>query len=170
MREGSCTRWIYTSILRQKVRKPSLRFRCTLSVEIRRKTRLTNLSKLRALHSGGGAISKETFITTLIISNSLFGLQFLLIPEFFLTQFFDKTWDDHHIFFARFMGVLILGNSALLKVCDPEVTFPVAAITQAAVALVGPLKAQFTLGPKMPIHLVPVIATTVTTGMALLAM
>ena len=66
--------------------------------------------------------------------------------------------------------VLILGNSALLKVCDPEVTFPVAAITQAAVALVGPLKAQFTLGPKMPIHLVPVIATTVTTGMALLAM
>ena len=112
----------------------------------------------------------DRFITTLIISNSLFGLQFLLIPEFFLTQFFDKTWDDHHIFFARFMGVLILGNSALLKVCDPEVTFPVAAITQAAVALVGPLKAQFTLGPKMPIHLVPVIATTVTTGMALLAM
>ena len=76
----------------------------------------------------------------------MFGLQFLLIPEFFLTQFFDKTWDDHHIFFARFMGVLILGNSALLKVCDPEVTFPVAAITQAAVALLGPLKAQFTLG------------------------
>ena len=124
----------------------------------------------RAWHSGGGAISKETFINTLIISNSLFGLQFLLIPEFFLTQFFDKTWDDHHIFFARFMGVLILGNSALLKVCDPEVTFPVAAITQAAVALVGPLKAQLTLDPKMPIHLFPIIATTVTTGMALLAM
>ena len=139
------------------------------SAVVPRKINSAPLAKALELR-GGGAISKETFINTLIISNSLFGLQFLLIPEFFLTQFFDKTWDDHHIFFARFMGVLILGNSALLKVCDPEVTFPVAAITQAAVALVGPLKAQFTLGPKMPIHLVPVIATTVTTGMALLAM
>ena len=40
---------------------------------------------MRARRSGGGAISKETFINTLIISNSMFGLQFLLIPEFFLT-------------------------------------------------------------------------------------
>ena len=57
-----------------------------------------------------------------------------------------------------------------VKAENVETAFPVAAITQAAVALVGPLKAQLTLDPKMPIHLFPIIATTVTTGMALLAM
>ena len=119
----------------------------------------------KALELRGG-ISKEAFATTLIASNGLFGLQFLLIPKFFLGQFFDKTLDEFHMFFARFIGVLILGNCALLKVCPADISFPVAAVTQLAVALVGPYYAQFKLNPKMPMHLFPVIATTVTTALA----
>ena len=113
---------------------------------------------------------QEAYTTTLAISNGLFGLQFLLIPKFFLAQFFDKEFDKYHIFLARFMGVLILGQCALLKVCPAETTFPVAAITQLAVAAIGPLTAQFTLNPKMPIHLFPVITTCITTALALAAM
>ena len=98
------------------------------------------------------------------------GLQFLLIPKFFLAQFFDKELDAFHLFFARFIGVLILGQCALLKVSPAETSFPVAALTQLAVGIVGPLTAQFTLDPKMPIHLFPVITVCATAALALVAM
>ena len=113
--------------------------------------------------------SQETFATTLVVSNGLFGLQFLLIPKFFISQFFEKELDAFHLFFARFIGVLILGQCALLKVCPSETTFLPALITQIAVGIMGPLKAQLTLDPKMPIHLFPVITVFVCAGLGLLA-
>lgn len=112
---------------------------------------------------------QEVFTTTLVVSNGLFGLQFLLIPKFFLGQFFDKELDIFHLFFARFIGVLIVGHCALLKLCPTETTFVPAAITQVAVALVGPIYAQLKLDPKMPIHLFPVLATVLTSALALFA-
>eukprot|EP00312_Isochrysidales_sp_CCMP1244_P035944 CAMPEP_0202768540 /NCGR_PEP_ID=MMETSP1388-20130828/34927_1 /ASSEMBLY_ACC=CAM_ASM_000864 /TAXON_ID=37098 /ORGANISM="Isochrysis sp, Strain CCMP1244" /LENGTH=178 /DNA_ID=CAMNT_0049437285 /DNA_START=1 /DNA_END=535 /DNA_ORIENTATION=- len=118
---------------------------------------------------GGGVISKETFATTLVVSNGLFGLQFLLIPKFFISQFFEKELDAFHLFFARFIGVLILGQCALLKVCPSETTFLPALITQIAVGIMGPLKAHLTLDPKMPIHLFPVITVFACAGLGLLA-
>ena len=33
-----------------------------------------------------GGITKETFITTVVIANAMFGLQFLLIPKMFFDQ------------------------------------------------------------------------------------
>jgi len=65
--------------------------------------------------------------------------------------------------------VLILGQCALLKVCPSETTFLPALITQIAVGIMGPLKAQLTLDPKMPIHLFPVITVFVCAGLGLLA-
>ena len=128
-----------------------------------------SLSTALALR-GGGALSKETYATTLLIANGMFGLQFLLIPKFFLAQFFDKEFDKHHIFLARFIGVLILGYCALLKTCPAENTFLPSVLTQVAVGIVGPWTAQLTLGPKMPIHLFPVITVTATALLGLAAM
>ena len=106
----------------------------------------------------------------MIIANVPFGLQFLLMPKQFLAMFFATDFDEYHYFLARFCGVLILGQSALLKVCPAEVAFPVAALTQVAVALVGPLYAQFKLpAVKMPIHLFPVITVTSICALALRA-
>lgn len=105
----------------------------------------------------------------MVIANVPFGLQFLLMPKMFLSMFFDKEFDKFHYFLSRFCGVLILGQSALLKVCPADIAFPVAALTQVAVALVGPLYAQFNLGPKMPIHLFPVIVVNAICALALLA-
>ena len=78
--------------------------------------------------------------------------------------------DTYHLFLSRFCGVLILGQSALLKVCPAEIAFPVCALTQVAVALVGPLYAQFKLDVKMPIHLFPVIVVNAVCLLALLAL
>ena len=115
--------------------------------------------------------SQETYLLTTVLANVPFGLQFLLIPKMFLTMFFDnRQFDDLHIFLARFMGVLILGQSALLKVCPADIAFPIAAVTQLAVALVGPIYAQMYLKPKMPIHLFPVIVVSSVCVLSLLAM
>lgn len=112
---------------------------------------------------------QEAFATTLAVSNGLFGLQFLLIPKFFFSQFFFKELDEYHTFLSRFIGVLVLGQCALLKLCPAEDTFVPAALTQLAVAAVGPVYAQLNFETK-PFHLFPVIAVCGTTALALLAL